>query len=120
MLLIEDERGLLTDKEKALMTRAAELGCSHVATGHYARIEERDGEYFLKKALDPAKDQSYVLWSLTQEQLSHTLFPLGTMRKEEIRLLAERLERRDRLRLFSRTSRRARISASRRTGTTPR
>ena len=74
----------------ALMTRAAELGCTHVATGHYARIEERDGEYFLKKALDPPKDHSYVLWSLTQEQLAHTLFPLGAMRKEEIRLLAER------------------------------
>ena len=52
-------------------------------------MEEKDGVYFLKKALDPAKDQSYVLYSMTQEQLSMTLFPLGELRKEETRAIAE-------------------------------
>ena len=72
-----------------LFERAMELGCDYVVTGHYVRIEERDGEYFLKKALDETKDQSYVLYSLTQQQLAHTMFPLGSMRKAEVRKLAE-------------------------------
>lgn len=72
-----------------LYHRALELQCEGIATGHYARVE-RDGErYLLKKALDPAKDQSYVLFSLTQEQLAHTRFPLGGMSKTEVRALAE-------------------------------
>ena len=53
-----------------LYERAKILGCDHVATGHYARIEEQDGKFVLKKALDPAKDQSYVLYTMTQEQLA--------------------------------------------------
>ena len=65
------------------------LGCDFVVTGHYARIEKHNGEYFLKKALDETKDQSYVLYNMTQEQLSHTLFPLGTMKKSDVRNLAE-------------------------------
>ena len=69
--------------------RAAELGCDCIVTGHYARIEQRDGIYVLRKALDPAKDQSYVLYSMTQEQLRHTRFSLGGMSKAETRKLAE-------------------------------
>lgn len=75
-----------------LMRRALELGCSHVVTGHYARIcrDEETGRYLLYKATDLSKDQSYVLYSLTQEQLAHTLFPLGSMSKAETRAIAEK------------------------------
>lgn len=73
-----------------LYERAKILGCEYIATGHYARIEEYDGKYILKKAFDETKDQSYVLYSLTQEQLAHTLFPLGNMRKTEVRKIAEK------------------------------
>ena len=72
-----------------LYNRAKILGCDYIVTGHYARIEERDGKFILKKAIDQTKDQSYVLYSLTQEQLAHTLFPLGNLRKTEVRKLAE-------------------------------
>ena len=74
-----------------LMRRAMELGCSHVVTGHYARIrrDETTGRYLLYKAKDLSKDQSYVLYSLTQEQLAHTLFPLGEMSKTDARAIAE-------------------------------
>ena len=71
-----------------LFDRARLLGCDHVATGHYARIEEENGKFVLKKALDPAKDQSYVLYAMTQEQLAHTLFPLGDLDKAQTRRLA--------------------------------
>ncbi len=73
-----------------LYERAKILGCDYIVTGHYARIEEADGKFLLKKALDETKDQSYVLYSMTQEQLAHTLFPLGGMRKTEVREIAER------------------------------
>ena len=75
-----------------LYDRAMEIGCDLVATGHYARIsyDEERGRYLLKKALDPRKDQSYVLYSMTQEQLSRTIFPLGEMTKTEVRGLAEK------------------------------
>ena len=72
-----------------LYERAKILGCDYIVTGHYARIEEQDGKFVLKKALDEAKDQSYVLYSMTQEQLAHTMFPLGSMRKTEVRAIAE-------------------------------
>lgn len=72
-----------------LYERAKILGCDYIATGHYARIEKHDGKFVLKKAIDETKDQSYVLYSLTQEQLAHTMFPLGNMRKTEVRRLAE-------------------------------
>ncbi len=72
-----------------LFDRAAILGCDYVATGHYARIERCDGKYLLKKAVDPSKDQSYVLYSMTQTQLAHTLFPLGELYKSETRRIAE-------------------------------
>lgn len=71
-----------------LYERARILGCDKLATGHYARIEEKNGGYILKKALDSSKDQSYVLYFLSQEQLSHTLFPLGDYTKSEARTLA--------------------------------
>ncbi len=72
-----------------LYERARILGCEYIVTGHYARIEYDGERYLLKKALDETKDQSYVLYSLTQEQLAHTLFPLGEMRKTEVRKIAE-------------------------------
>ena len=96
-----------------LFERAKILGCDHVATGHYARIEEQDGKFVLKKALDPAKDQSYVLYTMTQEQLAHTLFPLGGYSKPEARKLAEDGG------LVNAESPTARTSASRRTATMP-
>lgn len=72
-----------------LFERARILGCDCVVTGHYARIEEVNGVYFLKKALDETKDQSYVLYSMTQNQLAHMMFPLGSMQKSHVRRLAE-------------------------------
>jgi len=69
------------------LQRARELGCDFIATGHYARVE-RDGErYLLKKGLDGTKDQSYVLYTLSQEQLTHALFPLGELTKPQVRAL---------------------------------
>ncbi len=63
-----------------------ESGADYIATGHYARIEKSEnGRYLLKKAVDIKKDQTYMLWSLNQHQLSHTLFPLGSLTKSEIR-----------------------------------
>lgn len=72
-----------------LYERAKVLGCDALATGHYARIEKQGNKYVLKKALDPSKDQSYVLYFLSQEQLSHTLFPLGEYTKAEARGMAD-------------------------------
>ena len=71
-----------------LLQRALELRCDKIVTGHYARIQQQNGRYLLLKGSDPAKDQSYVLFYMTQEQLSHTCFPLGTMHKEQIRRIA--------------------------------
>lgn len=76
-------------KFNRLLERAEILGCDYVVTGHYARIEETPDGFILKKALDDSKDQSYVLYSLTQEQLKHTLFPLGELTKTEARAIAE-------------------------------
>ncbi|MBQ6267689.1 MAG: tRNA 2-thiouridine(34) synthase MnmA [Clostridia bacterium] len=75
-------------KFSRLHLRAQELGCDAVVTGHYARIEQEGDRFVLKKALDPEKDQSYVLYSLTQAQLAHTIFPLGEMTKPEVRAVA--------------------------------
>ena len=60
-------------------------GADYIATGHYANIEKKDGRYLLKKATDKSKDQTYMLWSLSQYQLSHTMLPLGNLTKPEIR-----------------------------------
>ena len=73
-----------------LYRRARELGLHYVVTGHYARIQQGgDGRWQLLKGPDPNKDQSYVLYALTQEQLAHTRFPLGEFTKEQVRAMAE-------------------------------
>jgi tRNA-specific 2-thiouridylase len=76
-----------------LLGKARELGADLLATGHYARIgrNARRGEYLLKKGLDAAKDQSYFLYSMTQDQLARVLLPLGGRTKTEVRRLAKRL-----------------------------
>lgn len=78
----------------AMLDLALERGFDYIATGHYARIEkdENTGRYLLKKGLDANKDQSYVLYCLSQHQLSHTLFPLGSMTKDAVRCEAEALD----------------------------
>ena len=76
-------------KFERLLDRARELGCELLVTGHYARVEEHGGRWLLKKGLDPLKDQSYVLYTLTQEQLRHVRFPLGALSKDEVRRIAE-------------------------------
>lgn len=77
-----------------LLDRAKELGADFIATGHYARLEkdESSGRYLLKKGIDKHKDQSYVLYSLTQEQLSHILFPVGNLTKQRVREIAKGLD----------------------------
>jgi tRNA-specific 2-thiouridylase len=74
----------------ALFERARELGCDYLATGHYAAVtyDEAKKRWLLCRAADTKKDQSYMLYSLSQEQLAHVLFPLGQMTKPEIRKLA--------------------------------
>jgi tRNA-specific 2-thiouridylase len=76
-------------KFERLMQRMYELDYDCVVTGHYARIEKRGDRYILKKAVDLTKDQSYVLYNLTQEQLAHIQFPLGEMNKTDVRKIAE-------------------------------
>ncbi len=78
-------------KWRQLLTRADLMECTHIATGHYARIE-RDastGRMLLKRSADRSKDQTYVLWALTQEQLARTILPLGALSKNEVREIAE-------------------------------
>ena len=84
---IECNKHIKFDK---LLQRAKLLGYPYVATGHYARISfnEKTGRYNLFKAIDISKDQSYVLYNMTQEQLKYTVFPLGNMSKKEVRALA--------------------------------
>ncbi len=73
-----------------LLQRAKALGCDAIATGHYARVEKdaNSGRFLLKKPLDLSKDQTYVLYHLSQEQLAHTRFPLGDYLKTDIRKMA--------------------------------
>ncbi len=71
-----------------LFDRAQMLDCDYVVTGHYARIEWDGSKYLLKKAIDLSKDQSYVLYAMTQEQLAHTQYPLGSLEKTEVRKIA--------------------------------
>jgi tRNA-uridine 2-sulfurtransferase len=78
-------------KFDALAERARALGADVLATGHYARVSEGDGGFRLLRGADRAKDQSYVLWMLTQEELAHTRFPVGAMTKPETRALAAEL-----------------------------
>jgi len=79
-----------TIKFGLLLQKAVELGFDKLATGHYARIEEENGIYRLRKAKDARKDQSYVLYRLGQNQLSSVLFPLGDLTKKEVREIAEK------------------------------
>ena len=74
-----------------LFEKMKQLDCDVVVTGHYAGIDydKASGRYLLKKAADPSKDQSYVLYCMTQEQLAHTRFPLGNYKKDETRRIAE-------------------------------
>ena len=72
----------------SMLERALDLGCDYVATGHYAQIVRRGDRFALVRGADESKDQSYVLYSLTQRQLAHTLLPLGSMRKSEVRAIA--------------------------------
>ena len=71
-----------------LMRVADEYGCDMIATGHYARIRERNGHVYLATAADTHKDQTYFLWMLTEEQLRRTIFPLGDLHKDEVREIA--------------------------------
>jgi len=77
-------------KFKAFLDYALKLGADYLATGHYAQIDEHDGEYRLLRGTDKNKDQSYFLSALNQYQLAKTLFPLGHLQKEEVRKIAEK------------------------------
>ncbi len=76
-------------KFSELFQRATVLECEKVVTGHYARIRETENGYQLLKGLDEGKDQSYVLYNMTQEELAHTALPLGEYSKDEVRKIAE-------------------------------
>ncbi|MCQ2270307.1 MAG: tRNA 2-thiouridine(34) synthase MnmA [Bacteroidales bacterium] len=71
-----------------LWEQAQKLGCEYIATGHYARIKELNGHWYLATAADTLKDQTYFLWMLTEDNLKHTIFPLGDFTKTEVREMA--------------------------------
>ncbi len=76
----------------SLLEKAEELGCTHIASGHYAIIEkDTGGRFLLKKGKDTKKDQAYVLWQLSQHQLARTLLPLGELTKDEVREIASNM-----------------------------
>ncbi len=75
-------------KFSSLLLKAKSLGIDQLATGHFARIEKKGRSYFLKKGIDPKKDQSYFLCQVLPKQLPHIIFPVGNMTKEEVRALA--------------------------------
>jgi tRNA-specific 2-thiouridylase len=79
-------------KFDALLKKAKALGADLIATGHYARIEKMGGRYVLKKGAEPKKDQSYFLYPLSQDALSRTIFPVGDLKKEEVRKLAKKFK----------------------------
>ena len=78
-------------KWEALLKRADMLNCEFIATGHYAKIREENGRYVISRGLDPSKDQSYVLWGVSQECLSRTMFPIGGFEKTRIREMAREM-----------------------------
>ena len=79
-------------KWEALLQRGLEIGADYIATGHYARIARLDnGRYAIRNSVTATKDQTYALYNLTQEQLSHTLMPVGEYNKDEIRAIAEQI-----------------------------
>lgn len=75
-------------KWDALLRRADKLDCEFIATGHYANIREENDRFVISKGLDENKDQSYALWGISQKSLSRTMYPLGKLRKTEIRDMA--------------------------------
>lgn len=77
-------------KWEALLKRADELNCYYIATGHYARLMQHNGRTYVTKGKDDGKDQSYVLWGISQENLERTLFPLGDYHKTEIKEIAHK------------------------------
>jgi tRNA-specific 2-thiouridylase len=80
-------------KWESLLKRSLAIGANYIATGHYAQIDKLpNGRYALKKSVTAAKDQTYALYNLTQDQLSHTLMPVGAYSKDQIRELAEKIE----------------------------
>ncbi len=79
-------------KFDAMMKKGEDLGIKKIATGHYANIEKQGDRYLLKKGTDLTKDQSYVLYCLTQKQLSRTVFPLGGLTKSQVREIAESID----------------------------
>ncbi len=79
-------------KWEALLNRSLEIGADYIATGHYARIRQlENGRFCLTRSVTAAKDQTYALYNLTQDQLSHTLMPVGSYSKEEIRRMADQI-----------------------------
>lgn len=78
-------------KFKAFLDHATSLGAQHIATGHYARVRERGGRFELLRGLDGSKDQSYFLYRLVQSQLSRAMFPVGELKKSEVREIAKRI-----------------------------
>jgi tRNA-uridine 2-sulfurtransferase len=76
-------------KWDALLRRADKLGCEKIATGHYANIRFENERHIISKGKDNSKDQSYVLWGVSQESLSRTLLPLGNFHKSEIKAMAK-------------------------------
>ena len=77
-----------TMKLGTLFHCAVKLGCEKVATGHYLQLNNENGRYFVSRGKDITKDQSYVLWKMSQAQLSRCIFPLGEFTKEEVKALA--------------------------------
>ena len=75
-------------KWEALLKRADMLGCEFIATGHYAQVREENGRYVVSKGIDESKDQSYVLWGLSQSCLKRTIFPIGNYHKKDIKQMA--------------------------------
>jgi len=75
-------------KWEALLKRADMLNCEFIATGHYAKVREVNGRFVVSKGLDDTKDQSYVLWGVTQECLKRTIFPMGEYHKKDIKQMA--------------------------------
>jgi len=73
----------------SLLNLAKEMGCDHLATGHYAQIRKKKGRHILARAKDISKDQSYFLWTLSQKQLRSVIFPLGSYPKQVVRELAD-------------------------------
>ena len=75
-------------KWEALLKRADMLQCEYIATGHYAQVRKEQDRYVVYKGIDESKDQSYVLWGVSQECLKRTIFPMGKYRKNEIKQMA--------------------------------